>query len=93
VLAALRRTRGDTQLIVWFVLISATTATAVLGLEQADGGAATIGVLLLAIAFTKIRLVGIHFMELGNSPRPLRLLFEGYVLVTFTVLVVLFLVV
>ncbi|MCW2856610.1 MAG: hypothetical protein JWR52_2225 [Marmoricola sp.] len=92
-LAALRRTRGDTQLIVWFALISATFATAGLGLEQTAGGAATVGVLLLAIAFTKIRLVGIHFMELGSAPLPLRLLFEGYVLVTFTVLVVLFLVV
>ena len=92
-LAALRRVRGDTQVTIWFVLISATVATAVLGLEQAAGGAATVGVLLLAIAFTKIRLVGIHFMELGNAPRPLRLLFEVYVVVTFSVLVVLFLVV
>jgi caa(3)-type oxidase subunit IV len=93
VLAALRRFRGDTQFTVWFVLISATVATAVLGLEQAAGGAATVGVCLLAIAFVKMRLVGIHFMELGNAPRPLRLLFEGYVLVAFTTLVVLFLVV
>lgn len=92
-LAALRRVGGDTQVTVWFVLISATVATAVLGLEQAAGAASAVGVVLLAIAFVKMRLVGIHFMELGNAPRPLRLLFEGYVAVTFTALVVLFLVV
>ena len=91
-LAALRRAGGDTQVTVWFLLITATVATAVLGLEQAAGGAAAVGVLLLGIAFVKMRLVGIHFMELGNAPRPLRLLFEGYVLVTFAALVVLFLV-
>ncbi len=92
-LAALRRVRGDSQVTVWFVLITATVATAVLGLEQAAGGATAVGVVLLAIAFVKIRLVGIHFMELGRAPTALRLLFEGYVLVTFTTLVVLFLVV
>ena len=93
VLAELRRVRADTPVVVWFVLVSATAATAVLGLEQAAGGAEAIGVLLLAIAFVKIRLVGIHFMELGTAPRPLRLLFEGYVALTFTVLLVLFLVI
>jgi caa(3)-type oxidase subunit IV len=88
----LRRAREDLQVSVWLVLITATVGTAVLGLEQAAGGATAVGVLLLGIAFVKMRLVGIHFMELGNAPRPLRLMFEGYVLVTFTALTVLFLV-
>jgi len=92
VIAVLRRVGSDTQVTVWFLLIVATLATATLGLEQAAGGSAAVGVLLLTIAFVKIRLVGLHFMELGAAPRPLRLLFEGYVLVTFTALVVLFLV-
>jgi len=92
VIAVLRRVGSDTQVTVWFLLIVATLATAALGLEQAAGGSAAVGVLLLTIAFVKIRLVGLHFMELGAAPRPLRLLFEGYVLVTFTALVVLFLV-
>lgn len=92
-LSVLRRLRADTQFTIWLVLITATAATAVLGLEQAAGGATAIGIALLTIAFVKMRLVGIHFMELGNAPVALRAIFEGYVLVTFTVLVVLFLVV
>lgn len=92
-LSVLRRLRADTQVSVWLILIAATAATAVLGLEQAAGGAAAVGVALLTIAFVKMRLVGLHFMELRNAPVALRVLFEGYVLVTFTVLVVLYLVV
>ena len=88
----MRRLLADAQLTTWLVLITATALTAVLGLEQASSEAAVAGVALLVIGFVKLRLVGIHFMELGNAPVPLRLLFEGYVVVVFTVLVVLYLV-
>ena len=89
----MRRLLADTQLTVWVVLITATVLTAVLGLEQSASGAAVVGVVLLGIALVKVRLVGIHFMELGNAPRPLRALFEGYVALVAGVLVVLYLVV
>jgi caa(3)-type oxidase subunit IV len=85
--------RADIQLTVWVVLVVATAMTAVLGLEQASAGTVAAGVALLGIAVVKARLVGIHFMELGNAPLPLRLLFEGYVALVGLVLVVLYLVV
>lgn len=84
---------ADVQITVWAVLIAATALTAVAGLEQARAGAVGVGVLLLGIALVKVRLVGIHFMELGNAPLPLRLVFEGYVAAVAVVLVVLYLVV
>ena len=31
----------------------------------------------------KVRLIGLHFMDLRVAPTPLRLLFEGYVLAVF----------
>lgn len=85
------RTRPDTQTVVWLALVLATVLTAVLGLEQATNGTTLVGIALLAIGFVKLRLVGIHFMELGSAPAVLRMLFEGYVVGVFTVLVVLYL--
>lgn len=83
--------RPDAATVVWLVLLAATVLTAVVGLEQA-GASHAIGLVLLAIAFVKLRLVGIHFMELGTAPLALRLLFEGYVAVVFLVLATLYVV-
>lgn len=77
--------RVDRQTTVWMVLVAATVMTAVLGLEQ-HGGSTAVGLVLLAIAFVKIRLVALHFMEVREAPLPLRLLVEGYAVVTFLVL-------
>lgn len=77
--------RVDRQTTVWMLLVAATVLTAVLGLEQ-HGGSTAVGLVLLAIAFVKIRLVALHFMEVREAPLPLRLLVEGYAGVTFLVL-------
>ncbi|KRC54217.1 hypothetical protein ASE19_08505 [Nocardioides sp. Root79] len=69
-------------------LVGATVLTAVLGLEQ-HGGSTAVGLALLVIAFVKVRLVALHFMEVRDAPLALRLLVEGYVVVTLVVLVVL----
>lgn len=82
--------RTDPATVVWLVLLAATVLTAVVGLEQA-GTSQSVGLLLMGIAFVKLRLVGIHFMELGTAPLPLRLVFEGYVVAVFVVLVTLYL--
>ncbi|WP_237111735.1 cytochrome C oxidase subunit IV family protein [Nocardioides sp. WS12] len=87
----LARLFSDRQTNVWMVLVAATVLTAVVGLEQ-HGGSAAIGLLLLGIAFIKIRLVALHFMEIREAPLPLRLLVEAYVGVTFVVLVVIYVV-
>lgn len=44
---------------------------------------------LMALAFFKVRLVVMHFMEIGYAPLPLRLLFEAWVIIV--PLVILFL--
>ena len=73
-----------------FSLFDVVTAT--VGLEQ-HGGSTAVGLLLLAIAAVKIRLVALHFMEVKDAPMPLRLLVEAYVVLTFVAMVVLYLVV
>lgn len=79
------RILSDRQTGVWVFLVAATCATAVLGLDQ-RGGSTVVGMALLAIAFVKIRLVGLDFMEVRSAPRPLRVLMEAYVVVTFLAL-------
>lgn len=86
----LSRTLADRQSAVWVLLVVATVLTAVLGLEQ-HGDSTAVGLLLLAIAFVKIRLVALHFMEVREAPVALRALVEGYVVVTFVALVVIYL--
>jgi caa(3)-type oxidase subunit IV len=63
---------------VWLVLIVATCASWLLGSE--DASSAQIGsVIIIFIAFTKVRLVGLYFMELKYSALALRAIFEVYV--------------
>jgi Prokaryotic Cytochrome C oxidase subunit IV len=67
---------------VWALLVAATLTT------WSVGG---VSVAVLVIAFVKVRLVGLYFMELRSAPIPLRLLFEGWVVVTCSVLIGLYL--
>lgn len=83
--------RVDTETGVWLLLLAATVLTAALGLEQA-GASHAVGLTLLAIAFVKLRFVGLYFMEVRTAPTPLRLAFEGYVAGAFLVLAVLYVV-
>jgi Prokaryotic Cytochrome C oxidase subunit IV len=68
-------------------------ASSIVGIEQGAGAASTATVVLIAVALFKVRLIGIHFMDLRIAPSPLRLIFEGYGLAAFMVLVTLDLVV
>lgn len=83
------RVVGDRQTAVWLVLVAATVLTAVVGLEQ-HGGSTAVGLVLLAVAFIKIRFVALDFMEVRDAPLPLRVLVEAYVAVTFVVLVMIY---
>lgn len=85
-----RSARRDSQLIVWLVLLAATLLTAVLGLENSQPST-VVGVLLIAIGCMKLRLVTIHFMELGNAPLGLRLAAEAYSAIMIVTLLVLYL--
>lgn len=68
---------------VWSLLIFATLLSWWLGTDHglSSGGEYTIATLVvLLVAFLKVRYVGLYFMELRAAPIPLRLAFEGYVL-------------
>ena len=61
---------------VWLVLTGATLLSWRLGADHGlDHRIAS--VLIMIVAFTKGRLVGLYFMDLRLAPRPLRLIFEG----------------
>lgn len=71
---------------VWAILMTATVVAWFVGSNHsvaADRGL-TIG--LFVIAYFKVRLVGLYFMELRRAPLALRLLFETWAAVTFGML-------
>ncbi|GGN05208.1 cytochrome C oxidase subunit IV family protein [Streptomyces fuscichromogenes] len=72
------------------VLVLATLSSWLLGIE---GSTSTlIGCAVVVIALIKVRLVGLHFMELRNAPAALRGAFEVYVVATGATLLTLYLV-
>ena len=68
---------------IWALLVAATLGSWTLG-----GGH---GVALIAVAFVKVRLVGLYFMELRAAPVALRVAFEGWVVAAAGILVGLYL--
>ena len=68
----------------WLLLVAATLVSWLVGAEHGTGS--TVGVVVLAIAAVKIRLVGLDFMELRHAPTPLRVAFEGYCVALWAVL-------
>ena len=60
----------------WLILVAATILSWAVGAEHGTGS--MVGVLVLAIAAVKVRLVGLDFMELRHAPVPLRAAFEAY---------------
>jgi hypothetical protein len=81
----------DRTAAVWAVLVLATLASWVLGEDKLIHTQDVVATGVIAIAFIKVRLVGIHFMELREAPLLLRAAFEAYVAVAATVLIVLYL--
>lgn len=86
----MRSLRADTAIIVWLVLVSATFLSRALASEEARAGD-VIAVAILMVAAAKVRLVGLHFMQLRDAPGLLRGMFELYVVALFMALVGLFL--
>jgi len=79
--------------LVWLLLLGITFASFVVGVEQGAGVASAAAVVIIGLALCKVRLIGIHFMDIRVAPRPLRLIFEAYVLAVFVTLATLDLVV
>jgi caa(3)-type oxidase subunit IV len=78
---------------VWVVLIAATIATWTLGTNHGIANHTLASVVILLIAFIKVRLVGLYFMELRDAPAVLRGLFEAYCAIACTVVIGVFLLV
>ena len=74
---------------VWALLVAATAASLVLGSEGGSGAKAhpVVSVAVLVIAMLKVRLVGLHFMELRAAPALLRRAFEAYCVVVGLLLI------
>ena len=79
--------------LVWLALLALTFGSFIVGIEQGAGIRSAAAVVIIGVALFKVRLIGIHFMDLRVAPRPLRLLFEGYLLAVFVALVTIDLVV
>ncbi len=75
--------------LVWVALLGLTFGSFVVGVEQSAGLASGAAIILIGVALFKVRLIGLHFMDLRVAPPALRTLFEAYVLVVFVALVAL----
>ena len=87
----MRRQLLDVPAVLWVLLSLATVLSWQLGVEASSHSLA--GAAIIAIGFFKLRLVGIHFMEIGTAPVALRVVFEAYVAVAFAALLAVFLIV
>ena len=75
--------------LVWVLLLALTFGSFLIGVEQGAGFASVGAAIIVGIAMFKVRLIGLHFMDVRAAPLALRALFEGYVLAVFVVLVAL----
>jgi flagellar motor component MotA len=73
--------------LVWALLLALTFGSFLVGVEQGAAFASVGAAIIIGIAMFKVRLIGLHFMDVRAAPRALRTLFEGYVLAVFVVLV------
>lgn len=67
---------------VWVFLVLATVVSWALGTDHGFvESTRAASLVVLVVAFVKVRFVGLHFMELKDAPLPLRALLEAYCLV------------
>ena len=90
-MSSLRALVGNRMGAVWAFLVAVTALSFAVGGGHGAAGHEAATVAVVAVAFVKVRLVGLEFMELRSAPVPLRLLFEGWVVVTGAVLIGLYL--
>jgi cytochrome c oxidase subunit IV len=79
---------------VWLVLVLATMLSWLLGGEPPrDGPGRQTGLTaaVLVIAFMKVRLIVLHFMEVRDAPRALRLILEAWIVLVLGLLLGLYL--
>jgi hypothetical protein len=76
---------------IWGLLIAMTLFSWYFGTDHGIDSAEAASVLVLLVAFFKVRFVGLFFMELRHAPIPLRILFEGWCTVVCTTVIVMYL--
>ena len=64
--------------LVWVLLVAATAVTLWVGTDYGLPSGNARALLILAIAFIKVRFIGLYFMELRTAPLLLQALFETY---------------
>jgi len=77
---------------IWGLLIAMTLVSWWMGTDHGVHDVQVASVLILLVAFFKVRFVGLYFMELRDAPLPLRGLFEGWCAAVCTAIVVMYLV-
>jgi heme/copper-type cytochrome/quinol oxidase subunit 4 len=63
---------------VWSALVLVTCVSWWLGTNHGTSDHKLATIVIMVVAFTKIRFVGMYFMELRAAPRPLKLIFQGW---------------
>jgi Prokaryotic Cytochrome C oxidase subunit IV len=76
--------------IVWLLLVSATAAAYLTQLEAAHGFPRVAGSIVLILAFAKVWLIGMRYMELKHAPFAFRLVYQGWTIALGSALVILF---
>lgn len=77
--------------VVWFFLIGGALMSTDLGTGHGISSHQVASVVIMLVAFTKVFLVGMYFMELREAPNVLRGVFTGYCLLVFSVVTGMFL--
>lgn len=65
--------------VLWLVLVALTIMSLELFQGVAGGNRHIAAAAVIVIAFIKVRIVGLDYMEIRNAPRLLRVLFEAWV--------------
>lgn len=78
--------------VVWVALVALTGMSLWLGTDHGFNSVELASVVVLVVAFIKVRLVGMYFMELRDAPIALRALFEGWCIVVCIAVVTMFIV-
>ena len=82
--------RLSSPVTVWLLLVGATLLSYLSQLEAMRGNARLVGSAILIIAFAKVWLIGMRFMELNEAIPALRLGYTAWVLAMTGALVTLF---
>ena len=78
--------------LVWFALTALTVVSWALGTDHGfSGHHVPAGLAIISVGIFKVRLVGLHFMELRTAPLPPRGIFEAYCVVLLVLLAGMFL--